>query len=234
MPIIPIQLSALPVPVQIQAVDVNSLLQIIAQYIAASIGADVSFFQQGSNWPLSDQGIYFNQTTNQFGTWSTAQGKYLPVTDLTIGDLKASFVAGDNTADGWIQLDGRLIDAVTGITNDQKSALQALFGALPSSALPNYTFVTGLSGLPANGSYTGINNPTPSPTQDAVSALTIGGTYDQNEVQAVRDALASLAGSTLTISTAVGQIIGYSESVLNALNGGGVAGPKWFVYVGSQ
>lgn len=230
MATIPITFSPLTVPVSVQATNINELLTIIAQYLSGQISANVSFFQQGSNWPLSDQGIYFNQTTQQFGTWSTAQGKYLPVTDLIIGDMKSSFVAGDDTADGWIQLDGRAINAVTGITNDQKSALQSLFG----TTLPNYTFLSGLAGLPATTSFSGIVNPASAPTADTVASLTIGGSYSQTEVAALRDNTATLAGSATAIQSALAQSIGYSEQVLASLNAGGVAGPKWFVYVGSQ
>lgn len=232
MATIPITFSPLTVPVSVQATNINQLLAIISQYLSGQISANVSFFQQGSNWPLSDQGIFFNQTTQQFGTWSTAQGKYLPITDLIIGDTKASFVAGDDTADGWIQLDGRAINSVTGITNDQKSALQSLFGV--DANLPNYTFLSGLNGLPDTGSFSDIVNPASAPTQAAVQALTIGGSYSQTEVAALRDNTATLAGSSTAIQAALAQSIGYSESVLTSLNAGGVAGPKWFVYVGSQ
>lgn len=232
MATIPITLTPLTVPVAVQAADINQLLTVISQYIAGSISADVSFFVQGSNWPLSDQGIFFNQTTQQFGTWNTGQGKYLPITDLIIGDTKASFVAGDDTADGWIQLDGRAISAVTGINNDQKSALQSLFGV--DAALPNYTFLGGLNNLPANGSFSGIAMPGITPTQPTIAALPISGTYSSAEVQQLRNATADLSGATDVLNAATAQIRGYSESVLTSLNAGGVTGPKWFVYVGSQ
>ncbi len=229
---IPIQLSPLTVPVDFQAGDINQLLTIISQYLSASISANVSFFQQGSNWPTSDQGIFFNQTTRQFGTWSTGQGRYLPVTGLIIGDTKASFVAGDNTAAGWIQLNGRAINAVTGITNEQKSALEGLFGV--GANLPNYTFLSGLSGVPANNSFTDIVNPETLPTAAQVALLPVGGSYSQTEMTAVRDATAGVAGSATTLQAALAQSIGYSEKIINALNAGGVSGPQWFVYVGSQ
>ncbi len=229
---IPITLTPLAVPVGIEAINFDQLLTLISQYVGAQISADVSFFVQGSNWPLSDQGIFFNQTTAQFGTWNTGQGKYLPITDLVIGDMKSSFVAGDNTADGWIQLDGRSINAVTGINQDQKSALEGLFGA--NANLPNYTFLSGLSNLPADGSFSGVDIPAPDPSQAAIGALPIGSGYDQDEVAALRNSTAVLAGSNASLNAATAQIRGYAESMLNSLNAGGVAGPKWFVYAGSQ
>lgn len=230
---IPITLTALPVPVGIQAINFDQLLVLICRYVAGQISANVSFFLQGSNWPLSDQGIFFNQSTRQFGTWDTGQGKYLPLTNLVIGDLKASLAAGDETAGGWIQLDGRSINSITGINQDQKSALEGLFGV--DSNLPDYTFFGALQNLPASGSFSSINVAAISPTSTSVLILPVGATYDQGEMQGIRGALAGVDSSAESLVASTTSVRDVSEQVLGSLNSAaGDAGPKWFVYCGSQ
>lgn len=136
--IIPIILTALPVPTGIQAINFDQQLALVARYLQGSISTNVSFFLQGSNFPQSDQGIFYNQTTHQFGAWDSSQGRYVPLTTLIVGDAKPSYVAGDDVVNGWVQLDGRNVNSVPGITQFQKANLQTLFGV--GGVLPTQTF----------------------------------------------------------------------------------------------
>lgn len=135
---IPITLVALPAPTGIQALDFNQLLSLVARYIQGSISANVDFFLQGSNFPQSDQGIFYNQTTRQFGAWNAAQGQYVPLTTLIVGQATPFYTAGDDTVNGWIELNGRNVNSVTGITQFQKANLETLFGV--GGILPTQTF----------------------------------------------------------------------------------------------
>ncbi len=135
---IPIILTALPVPTGIQATDFNQLLALVAKYLQGSISTSVSFFLQGSNFPLSDQGIFYNQTTHQFGAWNASLGRYVPLTTLVVGDAKPSYVGGDDPVNGWIVLNGRNVNEVAGITQFQKANLETLFGV--SGIMPTQTF----------------------------------------------------------------------------------------------
>ena len=131
-------------PTGIEATDINGLLGIIAQYLQGSISQSVSFFQQGSNYPSSDQGIFFNQTTQQFGAWNAALGRYIPLTTLKVGDAKPSYVAGDDVVNGWVELNGRNINSVAGITVSQQANLATLFGAGATLPTQNFGATAGL------------------------------------------------------------------------------------------
>lgn len=135
---VPVQFTPLPAPVGIKAINFNQMLGLICQYIQASIGQNVSFFLQGSNFPTSDQGIFYNQTTQQFGAWNAALGRYVPLSTIQVGDGKPSYVAGDDAVHGWIVLDGRNVNSVTGINQAQKSNLETLFGV--GGTMPTQNF----------------------------------------------------------------------------------------------
>lgn len=135
---IPIILTPLPVPTGIQAINFDQLLALVARYLQGSISTNVSFFLQGSNFPQSDQGIFYNQTTHQFGAWDSGQGRYVPLTTLIVGDAKPCYVGGDDAVNGWILLDGRNVNSVTGINQFQKSNLEILFGV--GGVLPTANF----------------------------------------------------------------------------------------------
>lgn len=139
MSTIPIVITPLPVPVGAQALNINQLIALISKHLSASIDVDnVSFFLQGFVAPSSDQGLFFNKFSNQFQIWSSSQGKYIPVsTDLQVGDAKLSFVSGDDVNAGWLVCNGRSVNSITGISNNQKQILITLFGA--SGNLPSLT-----------------------------------------------------------------------------------------------
>lgn len=139
---VPITFTALPAPTGIEAVDFNQLVGLIAQYLQGSISQSVSFFLQGSNFPSSNQGLFYNQTTQQFGAWNNALGRYVPLTTDKVGDAKPCYVAGDDAVNGWIQLDGRNVNSVPGITVAQKANLETLFGAGGTMPTANFGATT--------------------------------------------------------------------------------------------
>lgn len=230
MPDIPIELTALPVPTGVRPATLTELVRLCADYMRGRISATVSFFLQGSNYPTSEQGLFYNQTTQRFGAWNSAQGRYVQITDLQVGDMKPTFVAGDDVSNGWVVLDGRNTNAVSNLTQVQQNNLNTLFGA--NTAMPNYRFVSGFSNMPANGTFSGIAQGAPTPPAGTIGSLTIGASYSQTEVQALRDNTETLDVSVQNLNTTVAAAKAASEQVLVALNGPSTGGPTWKVYVG--
>ena len=137
---IPIKLTPLPAPLSVEYANFDELIVLACKYIAASIGANVSFFIQGPSAPLSDQGIFYNTYVGKFMRWSPNDGKYIYITDFVVGMLSSSYVLGDDVANGWIVLDGRAINSISGITVQQQNVLSTLFGA--NANLPTVPFST--------------------------------------------------------------------------------------------
>lgn len=228
---IPITLSPIPVPVGVEAVDINGLLSIISEYMTGQISQNVSFFLQGTVPPNSNQGIFYNTSTKRFEDWNSSNGAYIPISELQVGDLKAALRQTDDVANGWILLNGRAINNITSLTQAQKSNLENLFGI--GGFLPNYTFLSGLSNLPASNAFTGISNPSSTPTPGAIGSISISATYQQNEMQTLRNNTETLSGSVNTLQIATAAIQSASNAMLQSLLGVGTTfGPKWFVFCG--
>jgi hypothetical protein len=227
---IPITLNANPVPVGIQAVNIDELLSIISEYVTGTISQDVSFFISGSTPPLSNQGLFYNTTTKRFMAWNNDLGAYTPISELQVGDMKVALRQSDDLTNGWVLLDGRIINSITSLTEQQKSNLLTLFA---TGTLPNYTFLSGLSGLPADNSFTNISNPAVNPVAGTIGNLSIGGSYSQTEIQALRNNTEFLSASTSSLQTTVGLIKSTSETMLKSLNATTTEfSPKWFVFAG--
>ena len=229
---IPITLTATPVPVGVQAVNMDDLMAIIADSIGGSISADVSFFIQGAAAPSSDQGIFYNTDTRRFEDWNSSLGSYTPVSELQVGDLKAAIRTTDDLANGWVLLNGRAFNntVMPSLTQVQRSNLLALF---TSGVLPTYSFLSGLSGLPANTAITGISNPPAVPSAGTISSLPIGELYSQLQVQALRDQTEILSGSNTSVQAATTSLISATSTILAVLNNtNAVVGPRWFVFCG--
>lgn len=78
--VVPIALSPNPVPANVTAATMSQLMQLIAQYMGATISANVSFIPFYDADPVSDVStIIYNTTQNAFKYWSTATGSYQPV-----------------------------------------------------------------------------------------------------------------------------------------------------------
>lgn len=200
----------------ISALDINQLGTLISQQLAGQIRADVSFILQTLNDPTNFiTPLIFNTQQNVFKSWSTAAGAYIPVTQFAIGDVKDSFVGSDTLATGWVVLDGRKISAIPGLSGAQQAVLESFFGVggnLPIVAPQN------ISGLPSNGSFSGIPAATVLPGNGVIGALPIGAAYSQGEVQALRNNTEILRDSTADVETEVEAIKAKSEELLEALN----------------
>ena len=229
---IPIQLTPIPVPGAARPLDINQLLTIISQYISASISANVSFFLQGPTYPISDQGIFFNTSTDKFGVWISAYGKYIPISDRTVGEIIATFIAGDDLPNGLVALDGRNINTITGLSQSQISNLETLFGV--NQLIPKYTFFGALQNLPATGAFSNIAIGAFAPPKGSIGALSIGGSYSQTEVGALRDNTELLLDSATALQNATTQIQAVSETVLESLLNNAASGlqPIWKIFVG--
>lgn len=151
-----------------QAVISNEAGMIIAALLAAQIRADVSFFLVVVNLPTTYQtALILNSSNGLLYTWSITQGKYVPITPYRIGQISNDFQGDDLVSTGWVVLDGRAIADVPGLSASQQTALETLFGvggSLPTVVPQN------ISGLPANGSFSGISITNP-PTQAEVEAV---------------------------------------------------------------
>lgn len=227
---IPISLTPIPVPIGLQALNINDLLTIVSEYISGSISANVSFFIQGDTPPTSDQGIFYNTNTLRFEDWSASAGAYVPISELQVGDMKAALRNQDDEGNGWILLDGRQIAAINNLTQVQINNLTSLF---PTGTLPAFSFLSGLQGLPASGSIGGISNPTVQPVPGVIGGLTISSSYSQPEVQALRNNTELLENSTNALQNATAQIQAKTEAMLSSLNNVGAnTSAKWFVFCG--
>lgn len=230
---IPITLTPIPVPVNIQAVNINDFLGIVCEYVSGSISQNVSFFIQGATPPNSNQGIFYNTSTQRFENWNSNTGTYQAITEYQVGDLKAAYRTSDDPVNGWILLDGRVINTITGLSQSQNSNLQNLFGT--GGSLPNFSFLGALNGLPPVGTFTGISNTAIAPAVGAIGALPISASYTQTEVQNLRNNTETLENSTNALQTTVAQIISNTETVLDSLqNTSTVTGVKYFVFCGYQ
>ena len=229
---VPIVLTANPVPGAQRPLDINQFLQTICQYVSAQISQNVSFFIQGAAYPVSDQGIFFNQTTEKFGVWSSAYGKYIAIGDRTVGELVASYLVTDDLPNGLVVLDGRAISAITGLSQQQTTNLETIFGV--TASLPNFTFFAALQGLPDSGAFSGIPISPFVPLTSQVQAISFTGSYAQAAEQALQSNVASTVTSATSLQSAVQQIQGVAESLLDALVNYTPSGvmPVWKIFAG--
>jgi len=229
---IPVNLTPLPVPVGVQAMSINQLFQLWSQFVEASIDvANVSFFIQGTVDPQSDQGLFFNTNQNQFKVWSISQGKYLPISNIQVGDTKLTYVGGDDVTNGWLVCDGRGVQTLTGISQSQKLNVETLFGV--SGNLPTLAPPQALGNLPANNAIASILVPTIVPADGAIGALPFDVTYDQSEVVALRDNTETLRDSTAALATSVTRIRDAAEQIRDAVAGTNATSTAvWKIFVG--
>lgn len=229
---IPINITPLPVPVGVQAININQLVQLWSQFVEASIDlANVSFFIQGTVDPSSDQGLFFNVNQNMFKAWSISQGKYLPISDIQVGDTKLSFVTGDDINNGWLVCDGRGVQTLTGISQAQKINIETLFGV--NGNLPQLAPPQSLGNLPANNAIASITVPAITPADGVIRGLTIGATYDKAEVDALRDSTEVLRDSTAALAVSTTRLRDATEQIRGAIAGAtATTNASWKVFVG--
>ena len=140
--VIPISLQASPVPASLQVTTLTQLMQLVAQYVTGSVAADVTFFQQGSVLPTTDQGvIFYNTVTGLFYFWSVALGAYVPTgLNIPLGSVIFDYVNGDELSNGYVQaLGSRVIDSIAALSANQNANAHILFGAGALIEIPNIT-----------------------------------------------------------------------------------------------
>lgn len=213
---IPITLTPVPVPVGVMATDINQLITIITQFTAASVNADVSFFQIVSADPTQQTTpLIFNTTQAVFKYWDTTVGKYMPISPFQPGDIKNTFNGGDSPQTGWIDCDGRAISAVPNISANQQGVLNALFGV--GGSLPDLSPVQGFSNLPTSNAFTNVNVPGTTPPAGQIGALPFSSSYDPVESQNLASNTENLRGSQNDLRSAVVTMQGLSNQVLQAM-----------------
>lgn len=228
---IPITVQAQTTTVGVAPANFNQLLQLVASNLIAFISANVSFFFQGTVIPGSFvSSLFYNISNNLFYGWDTGTGKYQPITPFTQGDLKYTFFAGDNLNNGWVQCNGRSVNAVTGVSASQLAVLQSLFGA--SGSLPTITPIQSLVNLPGTGSFSGILNPAVNPPSGQFAGLTVNSPPQQSDVQATNQNAESLDESVISLQEAMASVLTQSEAVLDSLSGSSTAPLYADCYIG--
>ncbi len=220
---IPIKLSATSVPVGVSYASIDQLLTIIAQYMAGQIQDDVTFVLTGAADPTQFVTLlFFNTAQGVWKYWDTNSGRYLAVTQFQPGDTKTTFISGDEIQQGWVLLDGRLISAIQGLSQNQAAVLQTIFGV--SGSLPTVTPLTALNGLPAVGAISDIPVLDIQPPSGQIGDLPFGTDYNPAQSQALGDNTETLRNSADSLKTSVKAIQTQAEAMLAALNGGGSGG----------
>jgi hypothetical protein len=214
---VPITLTPVPVPVGVEAANINQLLTIISQFMAGSISQDVSFFQSVASDPtVGTTPIIFNTTQGVFKYWDVNLGKYVALTQFQPGDIKNTFVSGDSPQTGWVVCDGRLISAVPNISQTQQGILNSLFGV--GSSLPVLTPVQGFSGLPPASSFSNVNVPVTAPPANQIANLPFSSDYNPVEPQNLAGNTETLRTSQNGLRTAVTEMQALSEAMLSAIS----------------
>lgn len=213
---IPITLTPVPVPVGVKATDINQLITIITQYTAASVNANVSFFQIVSADPTQiTTPLIFNSTQGVFKYWDTTVGKYMPISPFQPGDIKNTFSGGDSPQTGWIDCDGRPIGEVPNISANQQGVLNALFGV--GGNLPDLSPVQGFSNLPTANAFASVTVPNTTPPDNQIQNLPFSSSYDPVESQNLAANTENLRDSQDTLRSAVVTMQGLSNQVLQAM-----------------
>jgi hypothetical protein len=213
---IPITLTPVPVPVGVKATDINQLITIITQYTAASVNANVSFFQIVSADPTQiTTPLIFNTTQGVFKFWDTTVGKYTPISPFQPGDIKNTFNGGDSPQTGWIDCDGRPIGDVPNISANQQGVLNALFGV--GGNLPDLSPVQGFSDLPAANAFTNVPVLNTVPPDGQIGALPFSSEYDPVQPQNLASNTETLRDSQDALRTSLVTIQGLSNQMLQAM-----------------
>lgn len=214
---LPITLTPVPVPIGVKATDINQLITIITQFTAASVNADVSFFQTVAADPtLQTTPLIFNTAQAIFKYWDTGLGRYMPITQFQPGDIKNTYVNVDSPQTGWIICDGREISDVPNISQNQQSVLNSLFGA--GGSLPSLAPLQSISGLPSPNAFSSIPVPATTPPQNQIANLPFSTEYNPVEEQNLASNTETLRGSQNSLRAAVVSIQDASQQVLSALS----------------
>ena len=211
---IPITLSWGPVTVDISALNINQLGELISAQLAGAIRADVSFYLEVLFDPTNFvTNLIYNSTQGVWKAWNAGTGTYVALTQYQIGDVKNSFSGNDQLSVGWVVLDGRAFTAIPGLSATQLATLQTLFGG---TTLP-VVAPTNTANLPGANAFSGIDKPPVLPADGVIAALPIDAVYSETEVEALRDATETLRDSTEAVEDQVTQIQDRCTDLLAAL-----------------
>ena len=216
MAAVPLSLTWTNLTTPVNALDINQLGIIMCRQIAGQVDmAGQATVLTGTVNPDKNVGIFFNTAAQQFMVWDSVTGKYVPMSGVRVGDTKDTYIANDEIPYGWILLDGRTIATIPGISSTQRAVLVQLFG----TTLPVVNSIRQISGLPANGTISGISVPATAPADGVIGALPVSGTYNQAEVEDIRDDTEVLRDSTEVTADALRQLRDKTESIRDALAG---------------
>lgn len=205
-----------PAAGQLSDYNLNQLGTLIAAQLSAAVQADVTFIPQLVNNPAAfDTQLIFNITQRLFQGWDAGAGKYMPVTEYVVGDIKNSFVGTDDIGRGWVVLNGRVIAAIPGISGAQQAALESIFGV--GGSLPTVT-PANVNGLPAGNAFGAIPWPSILPAAGVIGGLTFTNPVVDTEADALADDTEILRDTTENVFTLVKQIQAVAQQLLTALN----------------
>ena len=211
---IPITLSWGPTEADLEALNINQLGELISAQLAGAIRADVSFYLEVLQDPTNFvTNLIYNSTQGVWKAWNSGTGSYVALTQYQIGDVKNSFSSSDQLSVGWVVLDGRAFTAIPGLSATQLATLQTLFGG---TTLPVVT-PTNTANLPGSAAFSGIPAAVVLPADGVIGALPIDATYNETEVEALRDATEILRDSTAAVETQLAAVQAQCSTLLAAL-----------------
>lgn len=113
----------------------QELINQVAELLAITPDQAWSAFAVGAEEPTYNAGPWLKDGIEWY-VWNDTLARYTPISEWSFkaGDVKLSYVSGDETAYGWFVLDGRTINAIPSISSRQVTALEAIFGV--GAALP--------------------------------------------------------------------------------------------------
>lgn len=206
-----------PAAGQLSDYNLNQFGELLASHLAAAVQADVTFIPQlVANPAAFDTQLIFNITQRLFQGWDAGTGKYMPVTENTIGDIKNTFIGTDDIGRGWVILNGRVIAAIPGINGAQQAALESIFGV--GGSLPTVT-PANVNGLPAGNAFGVLPWPAINPAAGTFDpGLTFTNPVTDTEGLALAANAEILRDTTANVFTLVQQIQAVAQQLLTALN----------------
>lgn len=209
------KLVASPLPPNFKVTGPDSFLQALVKVVQVVIPGTFTGVIRGAVDPSNDQGLFYNTLQKVFKDWDTATGRYQPVTDLTLKEEKIFYSAGDDLTKGWVVLNGRAINSITGLTPLQKQVLESTFGV--GGTLPDRKVLGAFTNLPANGAFSNITIDATMPAEGAIEALTFSNPATKTEAEALRDKTEELRGSTSDLRDKTVEVRDVAEQLLDSV-----------------
>lgn len=209
------KLVASPLPPDFKVTGPNAFLQALVKAVQVVIPGTFTGIIRGAVDPSNDQGLFYNTLQKVFKDWDVSSGRYQPVSDLTLTEEKIFYSAGDDLTKGWVVLNGRTINSITGLSSLQKQVLESVFGV--SGTLPDRKVLGAFTNLPANGAFGDIVIDPTVPADGVIGALTVGNPPTQAQVEALRDKTEELRDSTSALRGKTEDIKTVAEQLLDSV-----------------